>query len=360
MKILRAAIAGLCLTLAVSPTPSLARSACCRVPAGTVVEVELAKAVSTSSQKPGDAVALRLAKPLVVDGRILLRAGTPGVGEVIDAARPGLGGKGGKLVLAARYLRRGRTRIPLEGLQLTGIGHDSSGVANAAGIGGIAFLPLGVVGMVITGGQVTLPAGAKASAKLTKDVTLASLGRAPRSAVSAPVEPVASGSIQIPPPPPGKGLVVFFRPKSVMGTGQWFNVRENGAALGKLTNGSYFVQVTEPGVHTYTASVEPEFKDHLKLEIDAGETYFVAGGLTKGVIIGAADLTPSDRASFNKAAKDLAAAAAPGAEKAASAAPSPQAPPEAAAPSPAPNPAPGSGQAPPPAPASAPAPQGGR
>jgi hypothetical protein len=101
------------------------------------------------------------------------------------------------------------------------------------------------------------------------------------------------------------GQVVFFRAHSLLGTGQWFNVRENGKALGKLTNGAYFVETVEPGLHTYTATEEPEFKDSLKLQIDPDHTYFVEGILTKGVVIGAADLTPSDRAAFDKAAGGL-------------------------------------------------------
>jgi hypothetical protein len=126
----------------------------------------------------------------------------------------------------------------------------------------------------------------------------------------------SQGDISISSPPPGQGEVVFFRAKSLMGTGQWFKVRENGAELGKLTNGAYFVQVAAPGVHTYTATTEPEAKDHLKLEIDPGETYYVVGTLTKGIVIGTADLTPSDRAAFDKASKDLKLAPPPSAETA--------------------------------------------
>jgi hypothetical protein len=99
--------------------------------------------------------------------------------------------------------------------------------------------------------------------------------------------------------------VVFFRRKSLLGTGLWFNVRENGKALGKLTNGAYFIQTTPPGQHSYTATSEPEFKDSLKLEVDVGETYFVEGTLTKALVIGAADLSPSDRAAFASASKHL-------------------------------------------------------
>ena len=92
-----------CLALATSALAANRHPAavCCRVPAGSVVQVELAQDVGTATQKAGDTFALRLAAPLIVDGRVLLRAGTPGVGEVIQASGPGMGGKAAKLVLAA-------------------------------------------------------------------------------------------------------------------------------------------------------------------------------------------------------------------------------------------------------------------
>jgi hypothetical protein len=290
-------------------------------PAGAVVQVELAGEVSTKTQKSGDTFLLRLARPLVVNGRVLMRPGAPGVGEVIEASGPGMGGKPAKLVLAGRYLRLRRFRVPIEALQLAAHGHDNSLAAQAVGLSGIAFAPLGFVGLAVRGGDVTLPAGTSATAKLASDIFLPSLGRASPELVAANADLQAqadqideAGPIAIPPPPAGEGEVVFFRRKSLLGTGQWFNVRENGAALGKLSNGAYFVQVTDPGVHTYTAKTEPEVKDHLKIEVDAGETYFVEGTLTKGVVIGEADLSPSDRASFDKAAKDLKLAPPPSAE----------------------------------------------
>jgi hypothetical protein len=60
-----------------------------------------------------------------------------------------------------------------------------------------------------------------------------------------------------------------------------------------------------PGEHHFTAATEPEFKDKLTLKIDPGETYFVEGGLTKGVIIGVANLTPSDKARFDALSGEL-------------------------------------------------------
>ena len=319
MKRLRAVTVALWVCVALPATPALARSPrtpasrpCCRVPAGSVVEVELAAPVSTQVQKAGDSFALRLAEPLILNGRIVLRAGTPGVGVVIECAKPGLGGKPAKLVLAARYLTDRHGRVPLQGLQLTGAGRDRSMAANAVGLAGIAFAPLGLVGLALTGGDTELPTGARATAKIAADVTLPSLGRAPRHAATV-AQAIVSEPIAVPPPPAGKGEVIFFREKSLLGTGQWFNVREAGKALGKLTNGTYFIQITDPGVHSYTAKIEPEMKDRLRLEVDPGETYFVEGALTKGLVISVADLRPSTRARFDKVAlklKPLGAAAA--------------------------------------------------
>jgi hypothetical protein len=321
MSRLVAWIVGLTTALAVASSPAFARTphthvrkSCCLVPAGTVVQVELTDQVSTKVKKPGDRFALRLSAPLIVNGRILLRAGTPGVGQVVESARPGIGGKPAELVLAARYLTRRRVRVPLEGLQLAAAGHDNSRTAQIVGLSGFAFAPLGFAGLAVKGGDMTFASGTSATAKVTSDIVLPSLGDAPANAATptavalrASVEsgPVLAGATVIPPPPPGQGQVIFFRKKSLTSIGQWFRVREGDKTVGKLSNGVYFVHVTAPGEHTYSAAFEPELKDKLKIEVDPGETYFVQGTTTVGLVVGAADLSPSTRADFQKASKHL-------------------------------------------------------
>ncbi len=304
---------GVCLMIAGEPALAAATTphrtpARAHVPAGTVVEVALSRTLTTRQTKTGDSFPLHLAAPLIVNGQIVLRAGTPGVGEVIESARPGLGGKGAKMVLDARYLIVHRRRIAIDGLQLAAAGHDNSTAAQVVGLGGIGFAPLGFVGLAIQGGDVTFPEDTKAQASIATNVVLPSLGRASRQAMLAAAQTTTTpevGAIPIPPPPAGEGQVVFFRTKSLLGTGQWFNVREGGKPLGKLVNGAYFVEVATPGLHTYTAVEEPEFKDRLRLKVDPGQTYFVEGALTKGLVIGVADLKPSTYARFDKVSKTL-------------------------------------------------------
>jgi len=297
------------------------RAPCCHVAAGTVVKVELVDQVSSATQKQGDTFALRLAEPLIVNGQVVLRAGATGVGQVIQSSPPGIGGKPAAMVLAASYVNARHGRVPLDALQLAGSGKDNSTTSHVLGIGGIAFAPLGLIGIAVQGGQVVFKSGEVASAKVASDITLPPLARATRRQIA---EAAASngnadlddaGPVAIAPPPAGEGQVVFFRAKSLMGSGQWFNVREDGKVLGKLANGAYFIQPETPGVHAYTAVLEPELKDKLKLKVDAGETYFVEGTITGGLVIGAANLSPSDRATFNTDAMASKLGAAPAVDK---------------------------------------------
>jgi hypothetical protein len=302
---------------AVAASSHAGRGKCCRVAAGTPVQVELVDTLSSATQKPGDTFALRLSAPLIVDGMVVLPKGAPGQGEVIESKGPGIGGKPGKMVLAAKYVSGGRGRVALNALQLSAPGQDRSRTSQAVGLSGMAFAPLKFVGVVVPGGQVEFRPGTVAGAKVATAVTLPPLRRASRQEIALAsstvghAAPEVAGPIAIGPPPPGHGQVVFFRPKSLLGVGQWFNVRENGKALGKLSNGAYFVEVTRPGVHTYSAKLEPELNDHLTLKVDAGETYFVEGALTGGLVLGAADLSPSTRDKFEGSAKDLKLAEAP-------------------------------------------------
>ncbi|MDB5483316.1 MAG: hypothetical protein JWO83_4369 [Caulobacteraceae bacterium] len=325
MARLKAWVAGLSVLGALLAGPALARTAhakhttraahaygrsCCRAPAGAAVQVELAEPVSTRHQKTGDTFNLRLAAPLIVGDRVLLREGTPGVGTVVEASRPGLGGKAAKLVLAAQYLDAHGRRVPLRGLQLARAGRNNAAQASAVGLTGIVFAPLGFIGLAVRGGNVDFPEGERASARLASDVVLPPLGQATAAERGAETtragqDAAEHGSIAIPPPPAGKAQVVFFRSRSLLALGQWFKVRENGKAICKLTNGAYCIYVTDPGTHIYTAKFEPELRDHLTLQVDKGDTYYVEGTTNKALLIGAADLYPSDKGSFDLASKRL-------------------------------------------------------
>lgn len=113
----------------------------------------------------------------------------------------------------------------------------------------------------------------------------------------------ARAGASIPAPPEGKGQIVFFRDKKFAGAALSYIVREDNKELGKLSNGTWFVHVTEPGRHAYV--VHSEAKDVLNLEVEDGETHYVSGSISMGVLAGRPNLSPSDQAAFDKAAGDL-------------------------------------------------------
>jgi hypothetical protein len=121
------------------------------------------------------------------------------------------------------------------------------------------------------------------------------------AATPAPVAAAAATEATLGKPAAGKGQVVFFRPSKFVGMAIGFKVREGETELGKLGNGNFFVIDVEPGAHEYV--VHSEAKDILPLEIDAGEVYYVEGGIGMGVMVGRPNLSPSDKIKFESAGK---------------------------------------------------------
>jgi hypothetical protein len=117
----------------------------------------------------------------------------------------------------------------------------------------------------------------------------------PAAAPEAATAPATTGKIA--PPPAGKGQIVFFREKKFAGAAVRYKVREGETELGKLSSGTYFVHVTEPGTHEYT--VHSEAKDLLPVEVESGETYYVIGSISMGFMVGRPNLSPSDQAAFD-------------------------------------------------------------
>ena len=99
------------------------------------------------------------------------------------------------------------------------------------------------------------------------------------------------------------GTIVFFRPSKMVGALVGFKVREGTSELGSLSSGSYFVAHVPPGPHAYT--VHSEAKDVLNLEVEAGQTYYVQGSISMGVLVGRPNLAPSDATTFNSVKEKL-------------------------------------------------------
>jgi hypothetical protein len=115
---------------------------------------------------------------------------------------------------------------------------------------------------------------------------------------TTPSTPPDTPAGKIPPPPAGKGQIVFFRPWAYPGMAVSFSVHEGQTGVGKLGVSSYFVYIGDPGPHTFT--IQSESTDTLNTEIEAGETTFVKETLGMGLMLYRPHLTPSDEDTFNK------------------------------------------------------------
>lgn len=135
-----------------SPESSLS---CCALPDGTIVELEIAEPISSKTAQRGQRFKLTLASPLYAGEVMLLPAGTEGVGEVVHADRARAAGKPGELLLTGRSLAGPDGEIKLRGFRIGGSGENRAMAA--------FWIPLG---FLIRGGQIEIPTGARAHAKL--------------------------------------------------------------------------------------------------------------------------------------------------------------------------------------------------
>jgi hypothetical protein len=166
-----------------------------QVAAGSVVIIELVEPVSTKTVKRGDMFSIRLSAAVTLGDRTVIPAGAPGMGQVVEAQPSDTLGRPAKLLLAARYLDVDGTHVPLKAMQFGRVGDDKTGVVMAA-----SFIPyVGFLGVFLHGGEIEIPAGTLARAKLAGDVPVAQSAAPPPAA--APAQAPTDAPIAAPPAP---------------------------------------------------------------------------------------------------------------------------------------------------------------
>lgn len=157
---------------------------CCVLAKLTPVFLTIGEPLDSDKSKIGHRFALTLRHPLEIAGGVVIPAGTPGIGEVVHAAKSRAMGKAGELVLAARYLDYQGTRIPLRSLRY-GKGQGKDNVDTAVIIG---FAVSALITPFITGGEVRIPAGTDVWAKTATDVPFPRAAPAPQNLPTQGVE----------------------------------------------------------------------------------------------------------------------------------------------------------------------------
>ena len=148
------------------------------VPANTEVHLRLVAPVASNTHKHGDHFSLEVVEPVRVDGITVIPAGAKGEGEVVHAAKAGFGGKAGELILVARFVRIGDQEVRLRSFS-AGSGKDRVNLALG--------LSIALVGLFVTGKDISLPAGTDVFAKIAADSPLpAATDREPSSTTDSP------------------------------------------------------------------------------------------------------------------------------------------------------------------------------
>lgn len=174
----------------VAPAPGAAEPAgpapgYVRIPAGQPVEIEIAAQISSKTARIDGEFPIRLAAAITVNGVDLVPAGAVGVGQIVHAAKARALGKAGELILAVRRVSCGDTTVTLRSFHYNAQGKDQTGTIAAATIAaGLVATPL----MFLSGGEVVVPPGTRAIAKVKDAVdvpALPPLAACPVAAVGA-------------------------------------------------------------------------------------------------------------------------------------------------------------------------------
>jgi hypothetical protein len=137
------------------------------IAAGTVVQISIVNLISSKVAQPRDMFPIELAEPIKVGDQILVPAGVTGEGEVVDAGDGGFGGAPAKLVLAVRYINVNGERMPLRGASF------AEGKSTATSVAVVSAIPVvGLASLFMKGGNIDVPAGTRASAKVSADFVI--------------------------------------------------------------------------------------------------------------------------------------------------------------------------------------------
>ena len=156
--------------------------------AGTEIPLRIEESLSSNdkSVREGNQFRMTVANDVMLGNVVVIPAGTPATGEIVDIRRKGMWGKSGRI--SARVLN---ARVGDRLIRLTG-NFDDKGVTGTAGVvGAIVFVP--IAGFFVTGTSAKIPAGAGVKAFLDEDLTIA----VPQAAAPAVVQPAPAEQIQV-------------------------------------------------------------------------------------------------------------------------------------------------------------------
>jgi hypothetical protein len=132
---------------------------------GSDVYLAFDQDLSSKTAQEGDTVAFVLTDDLKVGDVVVAKTGCKAVGEVTNAKKSEMMGKGGELNIRLDYLKVGTTKVHLRG---TKGGEGNSGVGGAIAL----TLLVGVFGLLKHGKEVNVQKGTALHAYASEDISL--------------------------------------------------------------------------------------------------------------------------------------------------------------------------------------------
>lgn len=150
---------------------------------GTEVPLRLREELTTKKKKlrVGQRFQMEVASSIYADGMVVIPAGTPAVGEIVEVRNKGMWGKSGYIGARAVSMRIGDRTVRLTG------SFDDKGVTGTGGVvAAIALIP--VAGFLTTGTSALIPAGAGVKAYLDEDIAYQPVATPPQ-VITTPAAP---------------------------------------------------------------------------------------------------------------------------------------------------------------------------
>lgn len=151
---------------------------------GTEVPLRMREELTTKKKavRVGQRFQMEVASSIYADGVVVIPAGTPAVGEVVEVRNKGMWGKSGYIGARAVSMRVGDRTIRLTG------SFDDKGTAGTGGVVAAAVL-IPVAGFFMTGTSGTIPSGAGVKAYLDEDIAYQASAANPQSPTAAATQP---------------------------------------------------------------------------------------------------------------------------------------------------------------------------
>ena len=164
---------------------------------GTPIVLKLNEELTTKDKKlkMNQHFQMEVSEDVVVDGVVVIPAGTPAVGEITEVRNKGMWGKSGRFAGQVLYLTVNGRQIRLNGV------FDSKGTAGGVGAVAASVIVLPIAGFFISGTNAKLPIGTPMKAFIGEDVQLsfAAQAAAPLQVATPPPLPVQAAPSAPPP-----------------------------------------------------------------------------------------------------------------------------------------------------------------